>query len=370
MLFSSFREKVKSFDWAFFILILLLSILGLVIQYSLSLGLEPNTFSIFKKHLIFTFLGFSLFFLVSFFDFQIIKPLVPFLYIFTVLLLLFVLIFGVPIHGTKSWYSLGIVYFQPTELAKLVLVIVLSKIWAGEVKKSSESRRIILSIFLLFPFISLSFLQPDFGSALIFILIWLFITLLNIKRIKYLFFIFLIFVFASLFLWNFILRDYQKARIINFFSPEKDPFGRGYQITQSKIAIGAGRFFGRGIGRGSQGQMRFLPVSRSDFIFAVFSEELGFFGSSFLILLFTLLFLKIVKISKMTSDPFSFFLVLGLGFNLFLHVIINISMNLGLLPIIGIPLPFLSYGGSFLIFTFISLGIIESIVIHQRITLY
>jgi len=370
MFLQDLKKKIKSFDWTFFILIFLLVILGLVIQYSLSLGLEPNTFSIFKKHIIFICLGFILFFLLSFFDFQIIKPLVPFLYFLVILLLLFVFVFGTTLRGVRGWYSLGVVYFQPAELAKLIFVITLAKIWAGKIKETSEAKRFFLSTGLLLPLVFLSFLQPDFGSALIFILIWLFIISLNIRNFKYLISILIIFVLTSFIFWNFVLHDYHKARIINFFSPGKDPLGWGYQILQSKIAIGAGRIFGRGIGYGSQGQMRFLPASRSDFIFAVFSEELGFFGSSFLILLFTLLFLKIIRISKTIDDPFSFFLVLGLGFNLFIHVIINIGMNLGLLPIIGIPLPLISYGGSFLITTFVSLGIIESTIIHQKITLY
>ncbi|MFN3301677.1 MAG: FtsW/RodA/SpoVE family cell cycle protein, partial [Patescibacteria group bacterium] len=275
--------------------------------------------------------------------------------------------FGHSLRGMKGWFFLGWFYFQPVELIKLIFIIVLAKIWAEKVKEANELKRIILSFLFLLPLVILTFFQPDFGSSLIFIFIWFFITSLNIQKIKYIIFILIFFILISLFFWQFILKDYQKARIITFFSPQKDPFGQGYQISQAKIAVGAGGLFGRGIGKGSQGQMRFLPASRTDFIFATLAEELGFFGSVLLIGLFVLIFLKIIRISRLVYDNFSFFLILGIGFNLFLHVVINIGMNLGLLPIVGLPLPLLSYGGSHLITTLISLGIVESIVIHQKI---
>ncbi len=370
MLFSAIIRKIKFFDWTFFILILLLLILGLTIQYSLSLGLESDNFFIFKKHLAFIILGLIVFFLLSFFDFRILKQLAPLLYLFIVLLLIFVLILGKPIRGVKGWYFLGLAYFQPVELAKIVFIIIMAKIITEKIRENNELKKIILSGILLSPLFFLTLLQPDFGSAIIFILIWLFLISLNIQKIKNFFFIIIFLILIFLFFWQFILKDYQKARIITFFSPYKDPLGRGYQILQAKIAIGSGKLFGRGIGYGSQGQMKFLPASRTDFIFAALAEELGFFGSLLLIFLFTLLFLKIIRISKVVYDNFSLFVVLGIGFNLFLHVIINLSMNLGLLPIVGIPLPLISYGGSCLIATLISLGIIESIIIHQEIPSY
>jgi len=368
MPFFLIKKKLESFDWTLFILIFLLLILGVAIQYSLSLGLEPGSLSIFKKQVAFILLGLLIFFIVSFLDFRILKSLGLVFYIVSLLLLLFLLIFGETFHGVKGWYFLGFIYFQPVELVKIVLIIIFAKIWAGKVKEAKEIKRIVLSFIFLVPPVILTLIQPDFGAALIFILSWFFFTAINTQKTKYLLFILVLLVLASLFLWGFVLKDYQKSRIISFFSPAEDPLGRGYQIAQSKIAIGAGRIFGRGIGYGSQGQMRFLPASRNDFIFAALSEELGFIGSIALVILYALIFLKMIKISRTIYEHFGFFLVLGIAFNLFIQVIINTGMNLGLLPVVGISLPLISYGGSSMVTTLFSLGIVESVIIRQRVT--
>lgn len=369
MIFLSLKKKLESFDWTLFILVFLLLALGLVIQYSLSLGLEPDSLAVFKKQVTFVLLGLLIFFLASFFDFRILKPLTPILYIIAFLSLLFLLIFGQTLHGVRGWYFLGFVYFQPVELVKIILIIVFAKIWAEKIREIDELKRIIWSFVLLVPLVVFTLFQPDLGAALIFILIWFFLTALNIKHLKYLLFILIFFILIAAVFWNFILKDYQKARIINFFSPASDPLGRGYQITQSKIAIGAGRLFGRGIGYGSQGQMRFLPASRNDFVFAALSEELGFVGSASLIILYALIFLRMIGISRRIYDHFGFFLVIAIAFNLFIQMIINVSMNLGLLPIVGISLPLISYGGSSMITTLFSLGLVESVIVRQRVNL-
>ena len=363
------KNRLKSFDWALLILIFLLILLGLVIQYSLSLGLEPDSFAVFEKQFIFVILGFLAFFVFGLIDFRILKPLVPFLYAMIFLLMSLLFIVGKTMHGVKGWYSLGFGYFQPVEAAKIILIIIFAKIWAGKVKELAEMKRFVWSAIFLFPLVVLAFFQPDLGAVLIFILIWFFMTALNIKKIKYFLFILIFFVLAASFLWGFALKDYQRSRVINFFSPSQDPLGRGYQIAQAKIAVGAGQLFGRGIGHGSQGQMRFLPVSRNDFVFAVVSEEMGFVGSSVMIILFTLIFVRLIKKSRTIYDNFGSFLVAGFGFNLFIHVIINIGMNVGLLPIVGISLPLISYGGSSMLMTMISLGIVESVIIHQRVSI-
>jgi rod shape determining protein RodA len=363
----NFKKEVKYFDLIFFLLIFAVLIFGLLIQYSLSLGLESKTLFSFKRQLFFIFLGIILFFLFSFIDFRIFKLIAYFLYLFSIFLLGLVLFFGIKFHGVKGWYFLKFAYFQPIELVKIILIIVLAKIWSNKVKERDEKKLIFLSAVFTFPLVFLTLLQPDFGSALILVLIWFFLTAINIQKIRDLAFILISFIIIFVLLWNFVLLNYQKERIITFFFPGRDPMGKGYQITQAKIAVGSGGIFGRGIGQGSRGQMRLLPASKTDFVFAAISEELGFFGSAILILLFILIFLRIIKISKVINDSFGFFLVLGIGFNLFLHVIINIGMNLGLLPIVGLPLPLVSYGGSSLICFLISLGIIESVVIHQEI---
>jgi rod shape determining protein RodA len=362
------KNRLKSIDWILFILVFLLILLGLVIQYSLSLGLEPDSFTILTKQLFFVFIGLVIFFVFSLIDFRILRPLAPFLYgvIFLMMSLLF--IFGQKLHGVRGWYSLGGSYFQPVEAAKIILIIILAKIWAGKTKELAETKRFVLSVIFLLPLVGLAFFQPDFGAALIFVLIWFFMTALNVKRIKYFVIITVFFVITASLVWGFALKDYQRARIVGFFSPDQDPLGRGYQIAQAKIAVGAGQFLGRGIGYGSQGQMRFLPASRNDFIFAVLSEEMGFVGSSVLIILFTLIFVRLIKKAQTIYDSFGSFLVAGFGFNLFIHVIVNVGMNIGLLPIVGISLPLISYGGSSMLMTLISLGLVESVIVHQRVS--
>lgn len=367
-LLFSLKNRLKSFDWILFILVFLLISLGLVIQYSLSLGLEPNSFTVFNKQIIFTILGFVALFVFSLIDFRILKPLAPILYGLIFILMAFLFIAGQTLRGVKGWYSLGVGYFQPVEAAKIILIIIFAKIWAGKTKELAETKRFILSAVYLFPLVGLAFFQPDFGAALIFILIWLFMTTLNIKRIKYFIFIILFFAIGASLIWGFALKDYQRSRVINFFSPDQDPLGRGYQIAQAKIAVGAGQFLGRGIGYGSQGQMRFLPASRNDFVFAVLAEEMGFVGSAILIILFTLIFIRLIKKSQTIYDSFGSFLVAGFSFNIFIHVIINVGMNVGLLPIVGISLPLISYGGSSMLMTLISLGLVESVVVHQRVS--
>lgn len=365
-MFLLLKKKLSSFDWVLFVLIFLLLSIGLTVQYSLAHSLEPELFTVFRRQVIFVFFGLFVFFVTSFLDFRIFKSLTSGLYFFAVTSLALLFVFSPILEGVRRWYVFGFFYFQPIELAKIILVIVFAKIWGERVKEVSEIKRLIWTIFLLVPPVFLTLLQPDLGGALVFIPVWFFLTAINIRRWKHFFLIILFFIIAAVIFWSFGLRDYQRSRIVEFISPGADPLGRGYQITQSKIAIGAGRFWGRGIGQGSQGQMRFLPASRNDFVFAVLSEELGFVGSGFIIVLFALIFWRMVKISKKIYDYFGFFLVLGVAFNFFIQVIINIGMNLGLLPIVGISLPLISYGGSAMVATLFSLGLVQSVIIHQR----
>jgi len=365
---ESLKNKLKSFDWVLFILIFLLLVLGLVVQYSLSLGLEPDSFMVFKRQISFVLLGLIVFFIFSFFDFRVLKKLSPFLYGFVFLSMILLFILGQNLRGVKGWYFLGFSYFQPVELAKLILVIIFAKLWAEKVKELVEMKRFIFSVLLLTPLVILAFFQPDFGGVLIFVLIWFFMTALNLRRIKYFTFILIFFIVIVGSLWFFAFKDYQRDRIVGFFSPSADPLGKGYQIAQAKIAVGAGQFFGRGIGYGSQGQMRFLPASRNDFVFAVLAEEMGFLGSALLIILFVAIFLRLIRLSRKIYDNFGSLLVVGFSFNLFVQVVINIGMNVGLLPIVGISLPLISYGGSSMITTMVSLGLVQSIITHQRIS--
>ncbi len=372
---------LKQFDWFLFGTIILLLTLGLITQYSLSLTARETEKPLFVKQLIFVLFGLGLFFLISFLDYRALNSYIYIFYGLLLILLFSTLIFGQTFRGTKGWLFLPFfnLYFQPVELTKLILIIVLAKCWSE--KKSKQIKNLIIGTLLfLFPFF-LVFCQPDLGSAFILIILWLGMLFISFgyslffreegiwTRIKKSIYGFLILLFIFILfsgVWLFLLKDYQKERILIFLNPQRDPLGRGYQITQAIITIGSGKFLGRGLGLGPQSQLHFLPEVRTDFIFTVLAEELGFLGVFFLLGLFIFLFYRILVIAKLTYDNFSLLLVLGLGFLLFSQIFINLSTNLGFVPVIGIPLPFLSYGGSALLTNLIAAGLLESIKIHQE----
>lgn len=320
--------------------------------------------------------------MISFLNYRALNSYAYIFYGLFLVLLLSTLIFGQTFRGTKGWLSLPFpnLYFQPVELTKLILIIVLTKCWSE--KKPKQTKNLVVGTLLfLFPFF-LVFYQPDLGSAFILIILWLgmlfisfgyspFFKMENGVRAKikksiygFLTLLFIFILFSGV--WFFLLKDYQKERILIFLNPQRDPLGRGYQITQAIITVGSGKFWGRGLGLGPQSQLHFLPETGTDFVFTVLAEELGFLGVLFLLGLFIFLFYRILVIAKLTYDNFSLLLVLGLGFLLFSQIFINLSTNLGFIPVIGISLPFLSYGGSALLTNLIAIGLLESIKIHQE----
>jgi len=220
---------------------------------------------------------------------------------------------------------------------------------------------LFFAVFLAIPIL----LQPDFGSALILFALWFILLVLTGLKKKYLLLLLLIFVVTGVFSWEFVLKDYQQERILVFLNPVRDPFGGGYNVTQSVIAIGSGKFFGRGLGFGSQSQLKFIPEAQTDFIFAVIAEEFGLIGVLLILGFFGLVFHRLYRIASRSRDDFGLFLVLGVMVLLFLHLFVNFGMNLGIMPVMGISAPFLSYGGSFLISCLILIGIAESVAAHR-----
>ncbi|MFH1392572.1 MAG: rod shape-determining protein RodA [bacterium] len=341
-------------DWVINGIVFLLLCFGLSAIYSAS----PDNF---YRQAIFCLIGFVLMFLVSRINYHNLKNYTLLLYCLAIILLLLVLVFGHKIRGASSWFNLGKFGFQPVELAKLIMIIVLAKYFSQNSHNIYKWRTIITSaLYLILP-VGLIFLQPDMGSAFVFIVIWLGINLAAGIRLKHLCIIFLILIITASASWYFLLKDYQKNRFIVFLNPALDPLGRGYNIIQSIIAVGSGSFFGNGLGYGSQSRLDFLPEQHTDFIFAAIAEELGFIGAFFIIILFGLLFSRCFRILFKTEDNFGQFLVLGIIIYLFTHVFINIGMNIGLMPITGIPLPMISYGGSNLLITLIAIGLLQSI---------
>lgn len=368
-MFRKYLIYLKQFDWILFFIIILLVSLGLMAIYSSTATGDSPNFLYFKKQIIFIAFGLLFLFLISFIDYRYLKIYSIPIYLIGIILLIAVLFLGISIKGTKGWFSIFGQTYQPVELAKIILLIILAKYfsdWHGLVDRWS---RVLFSILLVSLMILLVVLQPDFGSALIFF--GLFLGLLILVKIKRLYFILIIvlLLLVTFGTWQFILKDYQKERVLTFINPSADPLGKGYQVTQSIIAVGSGQLFGRGLGLGSQSRLNFLPLQQTDFIFAVIAEELGFVGSFLLIGLFAVFFYRLARIAHLAQDDFGFLLAGGIGILFFIQVFVNIGMNLGILPVTGIPLPLVSYGGSSMIASLLAVGILESIYIrHKKIS--
>ena len=356
----------KQFDWILFITAFLLVCFGLAAIYSIGLSREIPDFLNFKKQIFSFIVGITLLFFFSFLDYKLLKNYYIVLYCLAAILLGVVLIFGRTIHGTTGWFSYGIFSFQPVEFVKLILIIFLAKYFSDYSRELGRFQYIILSGIFTGILIFLVLLQPDFGSALILFILWFgMLVVVGIKR-SHLFLIFGLIAIMVIGSWFFALKPYQKDRVLTFLNPSFDPLGRGYSMTQSVVAVGSGKFFGRGLGFGSQSQLRFLPESQTDLIFAVIAEELGFAGVIFILGFFIILFYRISRNAREIGDDFGLFFTLGALILLFAQSFVNIGMNIGMAPITGITLPFISYGGSSLVTNLIILGVLESIFIRNK----
>ncbi len=354
-------------DWVLFSTVLLLLSFGLAEIYSVALGQDSLNLTSFKKQIFFISIGIILFFFFTFFDYLNLRSFGTYIYIGGVLLLLGVLFFGVEIRGTRGWFSVGSFNIQPVEFVKVILVLFLAKYFSGAATKIYPLRHLLLSGLGTFILAGLVLYQPDFGSALLLFALWGALVLVAGFKKRYFLIIIgaLIIVFASG--WLVFFEDYQKQRISTFLNPSFDPLNQGYNVTQAIIAVGSGGIIGRGIGFGSQSQLKFLPESQTDFIFAVISEELGFLGVSLVLVLFTVFFFRSLFILKKINNDFGIFFILGVVVLIFIEMFINIGMNIGILPVVGISLPFISYGGSAIISTLIMAGIMQNIIIKSKI---
>lgn len=313
-------------------------------------------------------LGVVMFMLIANFNYRRFWDITYFLYAFALFLLFLVFLSGAVRLGAQRWLKVAWFNFQPSEIAKLIMVIFLAKYFSSKsvdefslaVNKFGILRALIIPfIFVAIP-MGLIIEQPDLGSGVMIFMVFIAMLYIARVRLKYL----LICMSAALFslplLWHF-LKDYQKDRLLVFLNPNIDPLGAGYTMIQSKIAIGSGGLFGKGWLGGTQGQLHFLPESHTDFIFATFAEEWGFLGSAVLLWLYYLLIREGIRIALRTQDSFARLLAFGISLMLGIQVSINIAMNLGLAPVVGLPLPLMSYGGSSVVTTFIALGILANI---------
>lgn len=363
---KSFIHHLRGLDWILIISVVLLVSIGLLSLYSSSIG--RRDFSNFKKQIIFIGIGIFLMFFLSFFDWRALRDdpyFILTLYFICLLALVGLFFFAPEIRGTKSWYKLGAISIHPVEFTKIVLIILLAKYFSIRHIEMYRIKHIFLSgVYVLAPAI-LIFFQPDLGSVLIFTALWAGILIISGIKIRHFLILCFCFLLILILSWFFLLRDYQKERIISFLQPQlADPLKIGWSQQQAKIAIGSGGFFGQGLGQGSQTQYGFLPEPQTDFIFSALAEETGLIGVSVLLFLFSIFLWRIFKIAFAAQTNFPRLFAVGFAIYLISQIFIHIGMNLGILPIIGISLPLVSYGGSSLIVTFIGLGILESIKVH------
>lgn len=360
-----FFYLLKKLDWVLVVSVLLLALVGLLSIYSTSF-IQDKSF--FYKQSAFIIAGFFLMILFAFFDYRLFRNhprLLIVLYILSVLLLAAVLIFGARIRGAVSWFRIGPFNFEPVELTKLIMILILAQYFSLRHIELYRIRHIIVSgIYIAIP-TALIFFQPDLGSAMVLIFLWLGIMIIAGIKLRHLIILFLIGMIIFGIAWLGLLKPYQKERIVSFINPYFDPLGSGYHRIQSVIAIGAGQFWGRGLGHGSQSQLNFLPEQHTDFIFASIAEEWGFVGVCLIFIFYFLFFWRIIKIALGATNNFARLFCIGTAIVFLFQVFVNIGMNLGLLPIAGISLPFVSYGGSNLIISFITLGIIQSITVRK-----
>ena len=360
---TTFFQKVRSFDYLLMICILLVGIISCFAMYSTDGGeFLYHT----KSHVIRFFSFFVLMIVLSFINIKFWHSIGYLFYIIVLGLLLWASLYGITASGSQRWIDLYFINLQPSELMKIAIIVFFARyfhrIQTGNVNKITN---IAFSFVVLIVPIFLVISQPDLGTSILIassgiIVLWL--AGLNIK-----FFVYssLCFIISAPFVISF-LKPYQKLRILSFFNPDKDPLGAGYQIIQSKIGVGSGGLYGKGFLKGTQGYLEFLPEKHTDFIFTLFSEEFGFFGSIILLILYSIIIFRVIRIGMFSRSFFGRLYCFGFGSAIFVYITVNMSMVLGLLPIVGSPLPIMSYGGSSMLATMIGFGIAMSTKIYGR----
>ena len=356
-------QKIKSLDYVLLISIMLLSIISVLVMYSTDGGeILFHTKNHFVKLVVF----FPLMIFIAFFNIKFWHNFSYLIYFFVILLLIYVSFFGIKSSGSQRWMDLYLFVLQPSELMKVAIILCLAKYYHRvkvENVNSFTSIFIVLSIILIPIIFVIS--QPDLGTSVLIALSGLIILWLGGVKIKYFVYSFFTFLISLPFIISF-LKPYQKLRILTFLNPDRDPLGAGYQIIQSKIAIGSGGLNGKGFLKGTQSYLDFLPEKHTDFIFTLFSEEFGFIGSVALLILYSIIIFRIIRIGSISRSNFARLFCFGYAFAIFIYIVVNLSMVLGLLPIVGSPLPIMSYGGSSMLATMIGFGIVLSAKINHN----
>ncbi len=362
-------QSIWSIDWVLFCAALLLSLAGLVTMNSFLSGSEGGSNYFFSRQIIWLTAAICLFFIASAIDWRFLRRTRVIVTLFAISsgLLVFLFMSGQVIRGAQSWFDLGGFSFQPSDPVKLVLILLLAKYFSRRHVEIAHVRHIIISGTYALLLFLLVLVQPDFGSAIILFGVWFGMILVSGISKKHLLVVILIGALAFGFLWTFIFQPYQKQRILTFIHPLTDIRGAGYNAYQSTIAVGSGQVFGKGIGHGTQSKLQFLPEYETDFIFAAFAEEWGFVGVLIVLILFGIVIWRVLAAALLGSSNFESFFGLGLAILFMVHIIIHVGMNIGLLPVTGTTVPFMSYGGSHLLTEFLGLGILMGMRKYSRI---
>jgi len=342
----------------------MLTAFGLTALWSISFEGAVFSGANFQKQIVSLVIGVGAMFFLAFYDYRVFNSLSTKMYFALLVLLLAVILWGTTVRGTTGWIGIGSLRFQPVEIAKVIMVIFLASFLSKKKNQLSIVVRTVVSIILIFLPIFLILKQPDFGSAAIILGVWIIMLLVSGINKKNLFILFAIGALSFTSGW-FMLKGYQKERLVNFISPERDPLGSGYNVIQSIVAVGSGGLTGKGLGHGSQSQLNFLPEKHTDFIFAVLGEELGFFGATIIFFLFGVIFYRMRQIAMLARDNFGYLLTVGVMAMIFMQFMVNVGMNVGMMPVTGVPLPFLSYGGSSLVSVLASIGILQSVYLRK-----
>ena len=358
-----FFQKLRDFDFILLVCILLLGFISLATMYSTDGGkMLFHTKSHLLKFAIFT----LLMLVISFFNIRFWFSIGYLTYLIIVLMLIWTINFGVTASGSQRWIDLYIINIQPSEMMKICIILCLAKYFHRKRLENVNSfYSIIISLIVIFLPMSLVIIQPDLGTSLLISISGIVVLWFAGLNHKYFFYSFLISILSLPLIISF-LKPYQKLRVLTFLNPDRDPLGAGYQIIQSKIAVGSGGIFGKGFLKGTQSYLEFLPEKHTDFIFTLFSEEFGFFGSLILLLIYAVIIYRIIKIGSISRSYFAKLFCYSFGTSIFVYIVINMSMVLGMLPIVGSPLPIMSYGGSSMLATMIGLGIVMSAKIHSQ----
>ena len=359
----TFFQKVRSFDIWLILSVLALGIIGTIAMYSSDGGqFSYHT----KSHIIRFVIFFSLMFILSFVRIKFWHDLGYFFYFIVVLLLIYASFYGITASGSQRWVSLYFINLQPSELMKIAVIVCFAKYYHRmQLNSVNEFKNLLSPIIILLIPITLVLSQPDLGTSILIASSGLVVIWLSGVNIKYFIYTGLALIVSAPFVISF-LKPYQKIRILTFFDPERDPLGAGYQIIQSKIAVGSGGIWGKGFLKGTQSYLEFLPEKHTDFIFTLFSEEFGFLGSLALLFIYSIMIYRIIAIGFIARSFFAKLYCYGFGSAIFIYIVVNMSMVLGLLPIVGSPLPIMSYGGSSMLATMLGLSIVMSSKIYHR----